>query len=253
MGMADTQAAQDSSMSAVSIQHGSVYDTNRVKFKIDHFKKLALQPLEFQIFDETGSPYTPDNLMVMHEKKMHFFIVSANLREFQHVHPTFEKGVWKISANLLHPGTYYVYIDITPSKGSPVVLRHNLIVQKETTGTINYPGLTPDLFAMTGGYKAALTVSPPKTQQKSELLYLLTKNDQPAHILPYLAADAHFIMLRQGAVDSFMHAHPSFADEAAGKAGFDTVFAQPGRYTVFSQFNLDSKIYTLPITFDVNQ
>ena len=242
---------QDMNMTTVTVSTGSLYNPDRVKFEIDHFKKLAFQSLKFEVFDEKGNPYTPDNLQVTHERKMHFFLVSANLREFQHLHPVFEEGKWKVVANLPNPGTYYCYISVTPVQSSEGVFRGNLIVQKETTGTISYPGLTPDLFAINSGYKAALTLTAPYVNQESKLDYTVTKDGKPARISPYLAAEAHFMLLRHGDVDSFMHVHPDFANVEQGEAGFLTTFKKSGRYTVFTQFGLGQRVYTFPVTFDI--
>lgn len=237
--------------SDVVVYSGSIYDANRLKFHTDHFDKTGSQTLQFEVFDKTGHAYSPDNLLTTHEKKMHFFVVSADLRDFQHVHPDFVNGKWKVPVYLPNPGTYYAYVDITPAKGNPVVLRGNFVVQKETTGTIDYPGLTPDLFAMNHGFKAALRILPSKVLKISELSYMVTKDDKPAAISEYLAAEAHFIILRHGDPDSLMHVHPLSSDPEAGKASFEIVFRQAGRYTVFAQFGLGQEVYTFPITFDI--
>lgn len=242
---------RDANMTTVVVSTGSIYSPERVKYKVDHFKKLAFQSLEFEVFDENGNPYTPENLKLTHERKMHFFLVSANLREFQHLHPVFEDGKWKISANLPNPGTYYSYISVSPVGSSEVVLRSNLVVQKETTGAINYPGLTPGLFAINSGYKATLTLTSPSVNQESRLDYTVTKDGKPARISPYLAAEAHFMLLRHGDIDSFMHVHPDFANVEQGEAGFLTTFKKSGRYTVFTQFGLGSRVFTFPVTFDI--
>lgn len=238
--------------SDVVVYSGSIYDADRFKFQTDHFGKTGPQTLQFEVFDKTGHAYSPDNLLTTHEKKMHFFVVSADLRDFQHVHPDFVNGKWKVPVYLPNPGTYYAYVDITPVKGNPVVLRGNLVVQKETAGTIDYPGPTPDLFAMNHGFKAALQILPSKILKISELSYTVTKDDKPALISEYLAAEAHFIILRHGDPDSLMHVHPLSSDPQAGKASFEIVFRQAGRYTVFAQFGLGPEVYTFPMTFDIN-
>ena len=238
--------------SAVAVFSGSVFDPQRVKYSVDHFDKIGLQTLEFSAFDEQGNPYTPDNLLTFHEKKFHFFVVSADLRDFQHVHPDFVNGKWKVPVYLPNPGTYYTYLDITPVKGNPIVLRANLVVQKETTGTIDYPGVTPGLFAITNGYKAALNIVSPEVLKISELAFLVTKDEKPVTISEYLAAEAHFFILRQGDPDSVMHVHPLSSDPTSGKASFQIVFRQAGRYTVFAQFGIGPEVFAFPITFDIN-
>lgn len=237
----------------MSENSGSVPAGSRVKFKIDHFKKLALQPLEFEVFDEQGKAYSSADLRVTKEQRMHFIVVSANLREYMHLHPKYENGKWKVLANLPNPGTYYAYVDITPVKGDPVVLRSNLIVQKETTDTINYPGLTPDLFALTKGYKTQLTISQPIVLQQSVLSFRVTKDGKDSELSPYLGALGHVVVFRQGNIDSFTHVHPlSSSDAKKGLAEFMNTFVKGGRYTAFAEFKIGSTVYTFPITFDIN-
>lgn len=232
---------------------GSIPAGDRVKFKIDRFKKLALQPLEFEVFDEAGKAYSSADLRVTHEQRMHFIVVSANLREYLHLHPTYENGKWKVLANLPNPGTYYAYVDITPVKGEPVVLRSNLIVQKETTDTVNYPGLTPDLFAITKGYKAQLTMTQPIVLQQTILSFHVTKDGKDSELSPSLGALGHVVVFRHGNIDSFTHVHPlSSSDAKKGLAEFMNTFVKGGRYTAFAEFKVGSATYTFPITFDIN-
>ncbi|MFO0780437.1 MAG: hypothetical protein U0519_00875 [Candidatus Gracilibacteria bacterium] len=250
--LTETQQGVQSHMTMAE-NSGSIPANARVKFKISSFKKLALQPLEFEVFDESGKAYTPKELKVVHDYPLHFVVVSANLREFQHLHPTFEGGKWKVLANLPNPGTYYAYVDIAPVSGEPVVLRSNLIVQKETTDTINYPGLTPDLFALTKGYKAQLALGQAVVLQQSVLGFNLSKDGKAVELQPYLGALGHVIVFRHGNVDSYTHVHPlNSSDAKNGKAEFMTTFVKGGRYTAFAEFKLGSKVYTFPITFDIN-
>lgn len=232
---------------------GSIPAGSRVKFKIDRFKKLALQPLEFEVFDESGKAYSSADLRVSHEQRMHFIVVSANLREYLHLHPTYEGGKWKVLANLPTPGTYYAYVDITPVKGDPIVLRSNLIVQKETTDPISYPGLTPDLFAITKGYKAQLAITQPIVLQQTVLSFHVTKDGKDAELVPSLGALGHVVVFRHGNIDSFTHVHPlTSSDAKKGLAEFMNTFVKGGRYTAFAEFKVGSTVYTFPITFDIN-
>jgi len=231
----------------------SVPANGRVSYKIDHFKKLALQPLEFQVFDQNKKAYTPDDLKIFNDAKMHYIVLSANLKEYQHLYPTFDNGKWKVLANLPNPGTYYAYVAISPVIGDPVVLRTSLIVQNETNGTVTYPGLTPNLIAITGGYIATMTLSQPVVLQQSILSYLLTKDGAPVTDLqPLLGSFGSVVIFRQGSVDSFMQIHPlSSTDPKKGLAEFTATFTTGGRYTAIAEFKFGKKTYTFPITFDI--
>jgi len=249
----ETQQTGVQSNMNMSENSGSVPANTRVKFKIDHFKKLALQPLEFDVLDPSGKAYTDKDLQNVNGQLMHFIVVSADLREFQHLHPTFENGKWKVLANLPTVGTYYSYVDITPVKGDHVVLRSSLIVQKETTDKINYPGLTPNLFAITKNYKAQLALSQALVLQQSVLAFDVSLNGKATALSPYLGAVGHVTIFRQGNVDSYTHIHPlSSSNATTGHAEFMTTFVKGGRYTAFAEFQIGKTVYTFPITFDIS-
>lgn len=226
---------------------------NRVKFKIALFQKLAVQPLKFNIYDEKGAEIKPDYLKIEHEQKVHFILASANLKEYQHLHPEYKNGVWNVSANMPTPGTYYAYVNIVPIKGGPVVLRSDLIVREPTKGEIKYPGLTPDLFAITDGYKAQLEINGAETLDEKRLTFALTRDGAAvSDIKPYLGAFGHVILLRHGTPDTLVHLHPYFTtDETKGSLVFWAHVSKPGRYTAFAEFKINERIRLFPLTFDV--
>lgn len=188
-GMADADNMAENMMDhqgMVMQKAEAIADSNRIKFKVNQFKKLAAQPLEFEVFDENGTSLKPDDLQTVHEKKLHLIIVSADLRDYQHLHPYFEGGKWKVLAKLLAPGTYYAYAEITPVvKGGQVearevVLRSDLIVQNPTTGQINYIGPTPNLNSYNRGYTAQLQIEKPLVYQQTKLSYQLVNKNKIA-------------------------------------------------------------------------
>ena len=235
-----------------SVTYKSVLAGNRVKYKIDHFKKLDIQPLEFEVFDENLKPYTPDNLQIVRGNKMHYIVVSANLNEFQHLYPTFAGGKWKTSSNLPKAGTYYAFVDGAPVDGKSVVLRTMLVVQKPPA-TISFPRVTENLTVNIAGHKANLKLASFKLYQPNVLSFYLSKNDVVAkNIQPYLEAFGSVTLFRQGDLDSFfMYAQPMANDPERGLVEFSTTFILPGRYTIFAEFKIGNKIVTFPFTFDI--
>lgn len=88
---------------------------------------------------------------VMHDKLFHLFIISQDLKQFQHIHPTFQPdGSFTIETVLPAPGTYKVYADVYPLEGVPQVIQRNL-----TTA-----GYMPDLLG------AAARLTPDATLTK---------------------------------------------------------------------------------------
>jgi hypothetical protein len=225
----------------------------RVKFAIDSFKKLAVQPLKFKVYSALGTQITPDDLQTMHEQKMHFYVVSANLREFQHLKPEYKDGSWSVSANLPSAGTYYAYIDITPVKGNPVVIRGTLTVREATKGTPAYPGITPNMLAIVNGYSAVLNNTIPALGTEGRLSYSLTKDSRNVSGLrPLYGAFGNVTIFRHTDPDAFVHAHQAAnIDETKGIINFNTIIKKAGTYTAFGEFKVGDKIVTFPITFDI--
>jgi len=229
---------------------GTAASGNGLKFKIDSFKKLANQPLKFNIYDQKGNELTPDWLQTRDEQKIHLIIVSANLREYQHLNPAYENGTWNASAYLPTPGTYYAFADIDPVKGSPTVLHANLTVRDPSKGEQKLPGLTPDLYAITNGVRATLTMAPAGAGKDSTLSYQLAKDGKVVtDIRPYTGAFGHVVIFSQAMPSVYTTAQAS--SDSAGNLTFGAKFAAAGRYTAFAEFNVAGKVLLFPITFDI--
>src|SRR6185312_2161856 len=78
---------------------------------------------------------------------------------------------------------------------------------------------------------------------------------------PYLGAWGHAVTLREGATD-FLHSHstklvPAGVDRSALLSGpwvsFNTFFARPGPYRIWSQFQRKDKVITVSFTVDVSR
>lgn len=235
------------------ITYKSILGEERVKYKIDRFKKLAVQPLEFQVFSEGGKNYTPDDFKTINGYKMHYIVVSYNLTEFQHLYPTFDKGKWKVLAYLPAPGIYYGFVDISPVKEKPVVLRTTLSVQQNLVKNTSFPVTTQDLISKVGEYKAQLTISPSRLFETNILSFVLSKGANIVkNFQPYLGNMGSLVLFRQGDLDSFfMYAQPLSSDASRGLIEFSAIFILPGRYTAFAEFKIGSSIITFPFSFDI--
>lgn len=225
----------------------------RVKFKIDKFQKLALQPLKFKLFDSSGRELTPDYLQTVREHKVHFTVVSANLREFQHLFPEYVNGQWNVNANLPNPGTYYAYTDISPIKGTREVLRSELTVREPTKGAISYPGLTPNALAISGGASAVLGLKGIGLGAENILGYSLTRDGKNLDIVkPFTGAFGYVTLFRQGDTGVHLVARSlPVTDESKGMFDFAANFTKAGTYTAFAEFKADGKVLVFPITFNM--
>ncbi len=223
----------------------------RALFKIDQFKKLAVQPLKFDLFNDKGNLLTPEYLKTSNEQKIHFYVVSADLREFQHLNPVFEDGKWSVKANLPTPGSYYAYSYATTVKNQKILAVNELVVQKKSEGKINFPGLTPQLLAITDGISAKASLSP-NTPGLNVMSFSLTKDQKALALEPVFGSFGNVVIIRQGVWDNFSQAELlAQTDDQGGLASFSFDLKTEGKYTAFCEFKLGGKTYLFPITFEI--
>ena len=232
---------------------GAFPSGNRVKFKIEKFQKLAVQPLKFVLYDEKGRELTPEYLQTAHEEKIHFILVTSSLREYQHLNPEYRDGQWNVSAYMPIVGTYYAYIDFTPVSGNQTTLRSDLTVRESTKGAVKYPGLTPNMLAITDGVSTVLSLQNAPSGSESSLNYSLTRDGKNVtNAKPYLGAFGNIVLLRHNDPNTYIYARQlPLSDESKGMFDFASTFMKAGRYTAFAEFKLDKKVLLFPITFDV--
>jgi Cu/Ag efflux protein CusF len=176
-----------------------------------------------------------------HGKLFHLFLVSQDLRDFQHIHPRqLSDGGFVIKTSLKRPGLYKVYTDIYPLDGAPQFLQTNISVagwsgdvvagqahltpDATLTKTVEGVKVTPgnaeslgvDLKALdakpVGGLKVEMQadLTPLISGRKITLKYRLSDatTGKPAHdLIPYLGAWGHMLILSEDQTDA-IHSHP---------------------------------------------
>jgi hypothetical protein len=129
----------------------------------------------------------------VHAKKLHFIVVSSDLKYFAHLHPEpLANGAFKIKENL-PPGDLRLFADFAPQgKGGQVVM----LPRKQSGKTPVAEDTLKSSATLTGD------LIPGKTTK-------LTFNGEiPVKELePYLGATAHLIMIHEDA-ETFVHSHP---------------------------------------------
>jgi len=103
---------------------------------------------------------------VLHDKLFHLFLVSQDLTQFQHIHPTLEAdGRFVIDTVLPRAGHYKVYADLYPLEGAPQVLQRSLVTAGAPSDLYaSMPHLEPDveLAKTVDGMRIELTLDPPQ-------------------------------------------------------------------------------------------
>jgi hypothetical protein len=202
---------------------------------------------------------------ITHDKLFHLFVVSEDLSEFQHIHPTFEPdGSFTMETVLPVAGNYKIYADIYPHDGAPQVLQQNLATVGYSNDLVSaLPRLTPDtsLTRIADGMKIELKFEPSEiiAGQPVALKYHLTdaKTGEPIRdLVPYLGAWGHTLILSEDQAD-YVHSHPEetvpdTADKSKLRGGPDATFnaflPRPSIYRIWTQFQRGDVLTTVSFT-----
>ncbi len=208
--------------------------------------KLVFRPRDKAAAD------APVPLALVHEKKIHLIIVSRDLSEFFHEHPTFgADGAYTQEFTFKTGGDYVLFQDYTPEGD-----RHQLGRQDVTVSGPKRPAVKfdQDVMAWKGadGYAAELTFDQPATVGASLAVKTrITRNGQPVTDLDnYLGALGHMVVISED-TRQYLHVHPQDQADKGPAVGFHTQFEQAGRYRVFLQFNHAGQIRTADFVVNV--
>ncbi len=221
--------------------------------------------IRFSIFNPKTLTLVKD-FNVQHEKLFHLFIVSSDLKHFDHIHPEQQKdGSFTVKTILPSAGLYHVYSDIFPVGGLPHVVHQSLVTVGFTGKIANLKAaLKADAVAekKVDGIRFTLNTAPMTliAGQPTLLRYQLAdvKTGEPVIDLEqYLGAWGHTMILSEDCTD-FIHSHPLEAKLESSSKGkmqspsnvyFEANFLRPGNYRIWSQFQRAGKIIT--VSYDV--
>ncbi len=202
---------------------------------------------------------------ILHDMPFHLFVVSQDFEHFDHIHPEKQiDGSFTIETVLPKAGYYKIFCDFFPAGGMPQVTQHNLVTAGYRGDLISSQArLAPDktLVKTIEGTRFELKFEPaqPFAGKPAELRYHLVdeKTGEPVKDLkPYLGAWGHTLILSGDATD-YLHSHPTEmipedVDRSKIVGGpdvvFDTFFPRPGNYRIWSQFQRQGRIITVPFT-----
>jgi hypothetical protein len=251
---------------------GTLFDMrdNRLEFStvpavVEAGKKITLN---FKIF-HPGTGQLIRKFELVHEKAYHLFVISRDMKFFEHIHPTQkDDGAWTIDVVLPKPGYYEVLSDFLPSGGSGQFLARPLVTAGFSGDLMgNSARLVPDMAdtQTVGDLKVKLSYDPGTLQAGSygHLTYYLTNaaTDQPVRDLQtYLGAFGHTLILSED-MEDYVHSHPvgesltPEIDLEAERGGptvmFEALMPKPGRYRAWTQFRYHNKVHTVANTFEV--
>lgn len=207
----------------------------------------------------------------VHEKPMHLLAVSADLRDFVHLHPERRAdGSYRLEHVFPSATLYRLFVDYTPAGAAQVVDRFLLPVAGPARLPVPlredpWPEKTVDGMRVTLEGADRLRAGNPVVLGFA--LADARTGEPPADLEPYLGAFAHFVIVSEDGED-FLHAHPIELDEEpagavshagghpahathgtrtpSARLGAHTVFPRPGLYKVWAQFQRAGTVITVP-------
>jgi hypothetical protein len=189
----------------------------------------------------------------LHERLVHLFIVSRDLRFFAHDHPVQKGEVFDLAIDLA-PGAYMMIADFLPLGGSPQMV-HRAVVT---------PGAAVSLFAeavtlvedladkVVDGIRMQLTVDVRPGRLDAVLRFRFTdaSTGSPiANLQPYLGASGHLLIVSPDLTHG-VHAHPESVTSGPD-INFAAEFPSAGVYKLWVQVQRDGKVFTAPFVVRV--
>ena len=216
-----------------------------------------------------GKAIGPEDLMVVHDQKLHLMIVDPSLMDYQHVHPqpTGKGGVWRFVFTPRFGGAYRLFADFTPvATARSLYANTDLIV----AGSAAAPGRPASVqTAAEGGrgpratdldgYRFVLTTSAWPIRARQPVDYKLEIHGKPGEAVPMqpiMGAFAHLVAF-DDTRSGFAHLHPAQPDPLLPPdkihpvLNFKLTIPTAGRYVIWSQVNLAGKEVFAPFWFDV--
>ncbi|MGK2947411.1 MAG: hypothetical protein ACSLFP_02465 [Acidimicrobiales bacterium] len=198
-------------------------------------------PFTFTITGPDGEPF--EHYQRLHDRELHLIVVSSDLAEFHHVHPTRdEEGTWSIDLPALQPGAHRAYADFQPREGDQLTLGIDLTVP----GQLGPPAaLVESRTVEVDGYEVTLD-GHPEPASESDVTITVRRDGEVLTTEPYLGAAGHLVAIRDGDL-AYLHVHP-LDDEPNGPVRFAIEVPSAGTYGLYFDFALDGSVHTAAFT-----
>lgn len=213
-------------------------EKSEVKVSISYSDNI----LRLSLMDDEGN--VPE-LKLNHEKLLHLIIVSEDLDEYFHLHPsqtdnqTFEQKI------TLTGNSYKAFVDINP-KGKnysiepiPVPINENIPTYRDNDTNLK----VDDIGTKEIKGKIVELQLDSFESRKDIILTFVIKNGTPQ---PYLGALGHVVIIDEK-VKNFIHVHPISEKSTEFQAHFD----KPGLYKLWAEFNIDGEVIVYPYVIKV--
>jgi hypothetical protein len=191
----------------------------------------AAATFRFAILGPDGAPVT--RFDELHERQLHLVIVSRDLHQYAHLHPTMDaSGRWSVALPALPPGAYRVFADLQPAGAEHLTLGIDASVAGpseprpiELADHDEVDGFDVDLAS----HEGTVTVT-------------VRRGGEVVTTQPYLGAAGHLVAVRRGDL-AYHHVHP-LDDEPSGPVRFGVEYPSAGTYALFFDFQVDGVVRT---------
>jgi len=253
-----------------------------LEFEIDPSVVRPGEPVEltFRIF-HPGTGEQVRDLISVHDRRYHLFVISQDMEHFQHLHPEQQPdGSWSAEVTFPEDGYYKVLSDFVPNGGSsqfiarPVVTAdHEGDLVADAAHLVADPVGARTLDDLT----ASISLDPETfvSGLYGHLSFELaeTRSGRPVTDLqPYLGSYGHVLIMSEDLVH-YVHSHPIDLQNSDDETGplalmlpmgsdssnlrggpeitFEGLMPKPGLYRAWAQFQRGGEIYTFAHTFAV--
>jgi hypothetical protein len=211
--------------------------------------------LRFCAPDRSGEPVR--DFEYVHEQPIHLLAASADLAEFDHIHPELaEDDCYQVVHTFPHGGIYHLWADYSLPGEAPCVDEFAIRVDGPQRASI--PLEESGLTAKSGPLSVKL--EPQKALRAgTDIPMLLRLEGDLSKLQPYLGAWAHVVAISKD-LNTFSHIHP--VESAAVHTHTDpgpppreihiqTNFPVKGTYKLWAQFQYSGAVITVPFVLEV--
>jgi hypothetical protein len=237
--------------------------SKRIRLSANQPRIEAGRPLRFRLEAQDAAGDSIRHFEYVHERPVHFLIASADLAEFDHIHPELGAGdAFEVSYTFRHGGKYRIWADYSLPGEAPRIEAFDIAVAGPSRPLQKLVASAAYTQA-TGSLAVKLTPSKP-FRAGEDIPITLSLAGSLDTLEPYLGAWAHMIVIGEG-YRSFAHAHPAetavakgltHTHAAAGPAPNEihivTNFPSAGLYKLWAQFQQGGQIVTVPFVLRVD-
>jgi YHYH protein/Cupredoxin-like domain len=228
-----------------------------LRANVEHIESGRSVLFQLDARNDAGDPIR--HFEYVHERPIHFLIASADLAEFDHIHPELTAGdSYQVAHTFAHGGKYRIWADYSLPGEPPQVDAFDVTV----AGPARPPQklvASPALTEAAGSLTVKLTPSKP-LRAGDDIPIALNLSGSLDTLEPYLGAWAHVIVIGEG-YRSFAHAHPvetaavvhthAAAGPPPNAIHIVTNFPSAGMYKVWAQFQRSGQLVTVPFVLRV--